>query len=54
MKLIIKSNDVIVPSVLNKSPKNMTWNDRWETKLFLGDKELHAGKEVKWTTLIKF
>ena len=26
---------LIVPSLLNKSPKNMTWNDRWETKLFL-------------------
>ena len=27
------------PSVLNKSPKNMTWNDRWERKLFL---EVHG------------
>ena len=31
------SNDVIVPSVLNTTPKNMTWNDPWETKLFLED-----------------
>ena len=55
IKELIKSNCVIVPSLLNRSPKNMTWNDRWETKLFLGGKaELHAGTEVKWTTLIQF
>ena len=36
IKELIKSNYVTVPSLLNKSPKNMTWNDRWETKLFLG------------------
>ena len=36
IKELIQSNYVIVPSLLNKSPKNMTWNDRWETKLFLG------------------
>ena len=36
IKELIKSNYVIIPSLLNKSPKNMTWNDRWETKLFLG------------------
>ena len=29
----------------------MTWNDRWETKLFLGGKELRAGTEVKLSTL---
>ena len=36
IKELSKSNYVIIPSLLNKSPKNMTWNDRWETKLFLG------------------
>ena len=36
IKELIKSNYVIITSLLNKSPKNMTWNDRWETKLFLG------------------
>ena len=36
IKELIKSNYVIIPSLLNKSPKNMTRNDRWETKLFLG------------------
>ena len=36
IKELIKSNYVIIPSLLNKSPKNMTWNDRWETKQFLG------------------
>ena len=35
IKELIKSNYLIVPSLLNKSAKNMTWNDRWETKLFL-------------------
>ena len=35
-KKVIKSNYVIVPSLLNKSQKNMTLNDRWETKLFFG------------------
>ena len=34
IKELIKSNYLIVPSLLNKSSKNMTWNDRWETKLF--------------------
>ena len=36
IKELIKSNYMIIPSLLNKSLKNMTWNDRWETKLFLG------------------
>ena len=54
IKELMKSNYMIVPSVLSESQKNMTWNDRWETKLFLEDTELHAGTEVKWTTLIKF
>ena len=30
----------------------MTWNDRWETKLFLGGQaQLHAGTEVKLESL---
>ena len=36
IKELIKSNYLIIPSLLNKSQKNMTWNDRWETTLFLG------------------
>ena len=36
IKELTKSNYFVIPSLLNKSPKNITWNDRWETKLFLG------------------
>ena len=43
IKELIKSNYVIIPSLPNKSPKNMTRNDRWETKLFLGGQ-----KTARW------
>ena len=35
IKELITSNYLIVPSLLNKSPKNMTWNDQLETKPLL-------------------
>ena len=43
IKELIKSNYVIIPSLPNKSPKNMTRNDRWEMKLFLGGQ-----KTARW------
>ena len=48
IKELVKSNFLIVPSLLNESSKNMTWNNRWETKLFLRGQETARwnGKEV--------
>ena len=53
--LSIKSNYVIAPSVLNTSPKHMTWNDRWETKLFLGGQGTARwnGSEMKNLTQVQ-
>ena len=48
IKELIKSNYLIVASLLNKSPKKMTWNDRWETKQFLEGHGTARWIERKW------
>ena len=50
-KELIKSNQQIVSSLLNDK------SEKYDTEWSVGDeanKELHAGTELKWTTLIKF
>ena len=48
IKELIKSNYLIVPSLLNNKSEIMTWNDRWETKLILACRTRKWRLEQNW------